>query len=1302
MMKQKMMNRFHKRNSSSASSIDFKSGERLDFKFSSLQALQVPSGWDKLSLSLISIETDKTVTKTGKASVYNGNCRWTETLSESIWLSPDDASKEHQQCLYKLLISKGSTRSSILGEATVNLSSYMSSEASLPIALPLKKCDYGTILQVAIQCLTPRPNSRWSDTNSHADSSDLDNMSEAPPNGFDTKPIGPSTSNSIRDTSSALGSRETSFATVRSHQSFDSMDSFGGESSHSNISDVATDLTGRPESTTSVNVYNSPSAGKNLLNRRQDSGKVSHNVPASPLRNFVSSDYVLEDDVATEELRAEARTWERNARKLMVDLELSRKVTSDQTRNLENVTMELSALQTECNGLKNEIKHLKVLLGESAVKERDADDLKLQVQDKNDTQKELEEEIKFQKDLNNNLSIQLNKTQEANLELVSVLQELEETIEKQKLEMNSLMASEQSAGDDENGEVHTRVEVSRITEEDKRGLELELQKFQESQEKLESTILYLEETLEAKTREIELERDLKTQTLLDIDSEWTKKLSLKDKEIFNLEAKLSEALAAPVLKETESRTIETPDLYEEVKALKDKVIELERDCNELTEENLELLFKLKESSKDLSTSGTSINCSWGERPSTEDSEVDYSSKDTDGKVVNSVIELKSTVEELNKEIFTKNFEIEELKSDCLLKEEEIQSQSNLQKDLEAQLSDLQIVNSQLEESLKVMQREVNDTKDSIISDSKILEKKLLESEDSFLNLSKNLEDLEEKLSMMLNENASKEKTFDSELNGLHLQFSELAASFESCEHQTIQLTEENSSLKVQLEKMPLLQDEILALKNSLNDVKTREIELERDLKTQNLSDIESEWTNKLSLKDKEIFDLEAKLSEALAAPVSKETESRTIETPDLYEEVKSLKDKILELERDCNELTDENLELLYKLKESNKDSEVDDNLKDNEGKFGNLIIELKSRVEELKSDCLLKEEEIQSQNCRVKDLEGQLSDLQMVNSQLEKSLTDVKESTHLETMHSESEIMKLHDEIKRLQNEVDEMQKRLLEAQEECEYFKKENPKLQATTENLLEECSELRQQRLELHNHCTNLEDKLKESEENFLKSSKNLEDLEEKLSTMLNEITSKEKTLSELESLHLKFKEENSNLEVQLQDEIMGLKDSLNDVKHENERLEEKVLRLEGDLTVKEALGAQNAELENEIEHLKRSNSQLQLKINRLEEEKDNEDESSRIQSLELALAEALEANEMYKIQLKSLLSEKEAHESDNLQVKNEGKNKQNASLEAELNELQERYLNMSLKYAEVEAQREELVLKLKASGPGRSWFS
>ncbi|KAJ0764094.1 putative transcription factor bZIP family [Helianthus annuus] len=961
MMKHKMMNRFHRRNSSSSSSLDFKSGEKLDFKFSSLQALQVPAGWDKLTVSLISVETDKTVTKTGKASVYNGNCRWTESLSESIWISQDDSSKELQQCLYKLLISKGSTRSGILGEVTVNLSNYFSSETSLPVALPLKKCDHGTILQVAIQCLNPRANLRSRDSNSVAEDvnseySDLDNMSDAP-HGTNNNNVGSSSTDSVVDASPAraLGSRATSSSTVRSYHSFDSMDdSFGRESSLSNLSEVTVDLIGRPESTGLVNVYDSPKSnrsGKNLLNQRQDSGKVSH-IPASPLRTFhSSSEFVLEADVSTpEELRAEARSWERNARKLKVDLDLSRNETINQTKHLENVTMELSALQKECNGLKDENKHLKILLGESAVKERDAVNLKNQVQDNKDIQVKLEEEIKFQKNLNDDLALQLSKTQESNLELVSVLQELEETIEKQRMEIESRESSEQQpAGDSWNSDV-------------------ELQKHQESQKRLEDMILNLEKTLEEKS-----------QTLVDNESKWRQELHLKDEEINNLKAKLSEAVAVPVLNETESRTIETRDLDEEVKALREKVLELERDCNELTDENLDLLYKLKESNNDLSTDGGSVTSS-------------------------------------------------------------------------VHLSDLKLVNDRLEESLKVMQKELDDTKDSHISGTKILEKKILE-----------LETHNHELEMQLAELEEENLHLSGRIAGLEPQLRYLTDDRESSRLEAEHSESQNSSLKDQLQRLPVLQDEIVALKNSLNDMKFE--------------------------------------NERLSAS------------------------------------------------------------------------------------------------------------LQMVS--------------------------------------------------DDYQQLKEENT-------SLVEKVSNMQKSMIELEDHKRN---------------------------------------------------------------KIV---------------LEEKILRLQGDLTAREALGAQDAELKNEVGRLKRSNSQLQWKINRLQEEKDeyikktetleeqkqnlkpNEHEAisistgldstsvheetkitedaevnkvdSRIQSLEVALAEALEANEMYKLQLKSFVSEGPARESD---VNKEHKNEV-SSLERELSELQERYLHMSLKYAEVEAQREELVLKLKAIGPGRSWFS
>jgi hypothetical protein len=54
------------------------------------------------------------------------------------------------------------------------------------------------------------------------------------------------------------------------------------------------------------------------------------------------------------------------------------------------------------------------------------------------------------------------------------------------------------------------------------------------------------------------------------------------------------------------------------------------------------------------------------------------------------------------------------------------------------------------------------------------------------------------------------------------------------------------------------------------------------------------------------------------------------------------------------------------------------------------------------------------------------------------------------------------------------------------------------------------------------------------------------------------------------------------------------------------------------------------------------------------------------------------------------------------NESSNERVLQLEGELRDMKERLLNMSLQYAEVEAQRERLVMELKATkkGGGR-WF-
>ncbi|KAF2318446.1 hypothetical protein GH714_007782 [Hevea brasiliensis] len=614
------MFRLHKLKSS-------KSGERLDFKFSSFQALQVPKGWDKLYVSIISEETRKTLSKSGKASVRNGSCQWTETLSESIWISRRHTSKEKGEYLFKLVVSMGSSRSGILGEATVNLASYRSSKTAIPVSLQLKKCNHGTILQVKIQCLTPRAKLReeqWEDTvmeDGNVDYDDVESKSDVSDSSLN-KSVGSSSSNHLDSSSHAgeLVSRDFSFSASGSRYSFDSMEgSLGRESCspQNNLTSFVSNQIGRHDSTSSQSSYPNGSYSFNdssrsthssfkskvstsqisLQNQRGDLNQDSHSVASSTLRNAGSSKDLLEAaEVTINELRAEARMWELNARK------------GDQTSE--------------------------DLVGESAAKQKSTENLKYQAKEVNDLQKELEDEVKYQKESNANLALQLKKTQESNIELVSILQELEDTIEKQKMEIANLTKMDSksmcSHGLEDNVEMRPNKDVfaknmSKVScdsdpegstvehelgdlpegfePEDNRNPELELWKLKESQKNLESTIRFLEKSLQEKVQEIEAEKSLKTQTLADSEAQWRNKLAVKEEEIVNLEAKLSEAASKAYDFENGGNI----NLTNEVKVLTQKIEELEKDCNELTDENLELLLKLKESKGDLPRCGASYN-----------------------------------------------------------------------------------------------------------------------------------------------------------------------------------------------------------------------------------------------------------------------------------------------------------------------------------------------------------------------------------------------------------------------------------------------------------------------------------------------------------------------------------------------------------------------------------------------------------------------------------------------------------------------------------------------------------------------
>ena len=67
--------------------------------------LQVPAVSDRLFLSIVSVDTGKTIAKSSKAAARSGICQWPDSILEPIWFSRDEVSKEYDECQYKIVVS---------------------------------------------------------------------------------------------------------------------------------------------------------------------------------------------------------------------------------------------------------------------------------------------------------------------------------------------------------------------------------------------------------------------------------------------------------------------------------------------------------------------------------------------------------------------------------------------------------------------------------------------------------------------------------------------------------------------------------------------------------------------------------------------------------------------------------------------------------------------------------------------------------------------------------------------------------------------------------------------------------------------------------------------------------------------------------------------------------------------------------------------------------------------------------------------------------------------------------------------
>ncbi|XP_029124592.1 myosin-11 isoform X2 [Cajanus cajan] len=1373
-----------------------KSGDKIEFRISHLKALQVPKGWDKLFVSVVSVENGKTIAKSNKVPVRNGGCQWSDTFSESIWVSRDGLSKGIDDGVLKLIVAMGSSRSGILGEATVSLTSYMSSGAAIPLSIPLNKCNHGTVLHVTVQCLTPR--SKLSETNFHLKAINENNYDQAvKSNESDCSNVQSVESSSVEDFDSMLSlgeveTRETSFSGSVSNCSHNSTE---GSTGRGNISPCTSDgqsPIGRQDSTSSQKsvshhdypVNDSSQSNNSPFNsqKMQDIGALS-----SKTTNAYNNRLEAAEDTS-EELRAEAKMWEMNARKLMGDLDMLRTEFSDQSKKLEGMEMDLSAAQVERDSLKKEVEQLKLSFEDPIVRQKASEDSVSHGECIPEIENALKEELKFEKESNANLSLQLKRSQEANVEFVSVLQELEETIEQQKIEIENLSSLPSKFSDLE--------ESFQQSIEGNKRLKQQLEQLEESKKNLLVKVQELEGALEDKMRDTESAKIQNNKTLSDIEMEYESKLYDKDKEISSLKAKLFESIPENCIVETVPRNLADVDLLREIEVLKEKVEELEIDCNELTEENLELLFKLKEAKKNSKDGGACEEDLFTDKLKDQSStgfgsEVSnnlfriFPSEDTlqgknDIKSSNdhyfSIQELESSklalevrITDLNKDLTDKTSVIGNLEANLSYKEKEIGVQQKLLSELKAKVYRLEQEKIQLEKHMEAMIKENKHELELHISDIE-QEKQQLSIhvsvlEDQLRDLTNDqefcLSELEssrsqaarfqEKIMEMESEIDSSTEDFKQKLKVAQIRWSEAQ---EECEY----LRGANQKLQITAEK---LEEECSSFEKLNGDLRQQNLKLEEYCSL--VGDRLRESDEKFVKCSKRVELLEKKLTLMVEDIASKE-KHLTSDLDNFFDENRKHieQGQVLLNQMQMEKMVEtQNLELEVE-KLSLKLSAAYD---EKESIASNALLEvstlradkakLESALEEAQSKVVLAKNEVEMMQTqyeqKLKDLTTQLAEykikMEMMMSEHEKLLNLAEDhksrelklkstinALELKLTVSEYERQQIMDESGNLKvklQKTHEFENEIIALKKELSASNSEKERLEASLGLTSELCEDLKAEKTSSGLKILALEKAASELED----CKRTRASLEERLVQLDNDLKARETRcvqdteLSHSKRINRQHQQTIQLLEqekVELQTKAQALEEELKLIKEQKRnqvsKLNRKCLPVHDDLKASKSHVVKNTNqhrsnrkksFKNDREIMKdqqepcygiKHQSEVETELGLLDENVHaiEVDPLPKTQLLETELAKAEETNDRSPSQgrnnqangpVKSMVEEL---------VTKEIFERTKSILEEELRDIQERYFHMSLKYAQVEAEREELVMKLKATKNKKGWLS
>nr|XP_019701829.1 trichohyalin [Elaeis guineensis]XP_019701830.1 trichohyalin [Elaeis guineensis]XP_019701831.1 trichohyalin [Elaeis guineensis]XP_029116835.1 trichohyalin [Elaeis guineensis] len=436
------------------------------FKFQ-FQATQIPrAGWEMVMITLVPVDVGRPTVRTEKVAVIDGTCRWANPIYETVKLVHDLKTGRINEKVYHFLVSTtGSTKAEVFGEVAIDLADYAEVFKPTSVSLPLKASNTGAILHVTLQRLQGNgegsENSDNGDTTVRQQRRTLQSQLSKCDDDEVTKAIdGTNGINSVEDTSLINSQSQVKFSSSRNlplhddsngnltkSHSFDAISASGSDTSsvytpkenglkHNNIHQDSPGLLSLLSNSDAQKLMTSSGywSGTSAPDESTD-GSTNSSGEAGLRERLQDSDETLE------KLRSDIVSLTRKVELSELELQTLRKQVVKESRRGQDLSREISSLKEERDALKREHEELKLS------KKRTNDDnnftSKLQPDEEDPCSllEEIKQELNHEKNLNANLHLQLQKTQEANSELLLAVRDLDELLEQKNREISSSKCS---------------------------------------------------------------------------------------------------------------------------------------------------------------------------------------------------------------------------------------------------------------------------------------------------------------------------------------------------------------------------------------------------------------------------------------------------------------------------------------------------------------------------------------------------------------------------------------------------------------------------------------------------------------------------------------------------------------------------------------------------------------------------------------------------------------------------------------------------------------------------------------------